>query len=90
MVKVKVQKPCGSVYSATFYCQSSAKSRCSNSQHVFDPCRDVEMVQESLKTELAKLQDKMAATQCGHAQDVHQTAEDYAKLSAQLEESEAK
>jgi hypothetical protein len=33
------------------------------------------MVQESLKTELAKLQDKMAATQCGHAQDAHQTAE---------------
>ena len=88
-VTVKVQKPGGSVYSATFV-RSSAKSRCSNSQDVSDLCRDVEMVQETLKTELAKLQDKMAAMQRRHAQDVQQAAQDYAKLLAQLEESEAK
>ena len=89
-VTVKAQKPSGgSIYSATFV-RSSAKSRCSNSQDVSDLCRDVELVQESLKSEVAKLQDKISAMERRHAQDVEQAAQDYAKLSAQLEDSEAK
>ena len=90
-VIVKVQKPSGvgGVYVATFV-RSSAKSRCMNSEDVSELCRDVEMVQETLKGEVTKLQDKIAGLERRHAQDREQAVQEHAQLSSQLYDSQSK
>ena len=89
-VTVKAQKGDGQgAYLATFV-RSSAKSRCMNSEDVSELCRDVEVVQESLKSELLKLREKVVALEKRNDEERELAARDHAQLSAQVDDSQAK
>ena len=89
-VTIKAQKGVGGGFYTANFVRSSAKSRCTNSEDVSELCREVEMVQDTLKHEERKLREQLAAEQRRRTEDRDTAARDHVQLTTQLEDAQAK